>query len=295
MRLPARLAALPSSAATGLVLILGLAAWALPHGGPSTADAAGVLPAATPPLPARPAVPLAAHRALYRLALDATRGNRQVAAAHGTMGYEVTDTCDGWASRQRLRMTISSGEGQDTEMESDYVTWESKDGTNFRFHMVQKTDSTVTSQTEGGARLTRAGGAGEARYRVPKDLKVALPAGTLFPMAHTAAILAAAREGRKFIALPLFDGTDEKGFEDSSAAIVDWKPPFPTKHSLLTPLANTRVRLAFFDRSAGGIVPSYEVGMRYWENGVADDMQMDFGDFAMRATLTELSPIPRRC
>ena len=130
---------------------------------------------------------------------------------------------------------------------------------------------------------------------MPKEQKIALPAGTLFPIAHTAAILAAAREGRKFVALPLFDGTDENGFEDSSAAIVDWKPAFQTKHPMLTPLANTRVRLAFFDRSGGAPTPTYEVGMRYWENGVADDMAMDFGDFVMRATLTELTPIPRRC
>ena len=27
--------------------------------------------------------------------------------------------------------------------------------------------------------------------------------------------------------------------------------------------------------------------MRYWENGVADDMQMDFGDFSMDARMTE--------
>jgi hypothetical protein len=30
-------------------------------------------------------------------------------------------------------------------------------------------------------------------------------------------------------------------------------------------------------------VPTYQVGMRYWENGVADNLQMDFGDFVMDA------------
>ena len=42
-------------------------------------------------------------------------------------------------------------------------------------------------------------------------------------MAHTAAIIAAAREGKKFLALPLFDGTDETGAEDSSIVVLDWK------------------------------------------------------------------------
>src|SRR5580698_1128380 len=171
--------------------------------------------AATSPPQAQNAAPLAAHRALYELTLESSRGGRQIVAAHGTMGYEVMDVCDGWATRQRLRMTITSGEGQDTDMDSDYATWEAKDGLNFRFHMVQKSDQTVTSQTDGSARLTHTGGPGEVLYRLPKEVKTELPAGTLFPMMHTLAIINAARDGKKFLALPLFDGTDEDGFEDS--------------------------------------------------------------------------------
>ena len=84
--------------------------------------------AASAPAPALPpATPLLAHKALYTLTLDTAKGN-DVIAAHGTMGYEVTDACDGWAVRQRLNMTITNAEGQDIEMSSDYATWESKDG-----------------------------------------------------------------------------------------------------------------------------------------------------------------------
>jgi hypothetical protein len=253
--------------------------------------------AAPPTPPARPAVPLAAHRALYELSLDSTpaRAGRQITAARGTMGYEVEDVCDGWATRQRLRMTISNSDGQDTDMDSDYATWESKDGLSFRFHMVQRSDSATTNQTDGSASLTRVGGTGQVRYRLPKETTADLPPGTLFPMTHTLAIINAAREGKKFVALPLFDGTDDDGFEDSAIAVIDWKPPLANRYALLAPLASTRVRIAFFDHAKGEPTPSYEVAMRYWENGVADAMLMDFGDFVMNAKLTELAPIPRRC
>ena len=139
------------------------------------ACAAAAAPPPAPP-PGRPGLSgpamagpgkLAAHRAFYQLTLDSARGERQIASATGTMGYEVADVCDGWATRQRLRINIAAAEGQDTEMDSDYATWESKDGLNFRFHMVQKTDSAITSQTDGGAKLSRTGGPGEARFRVP--------------------------------------------------------------------------------------------------------------------------------
>jgi hypothetical protein len=114
-------------------------------------------------------------------------------------------------------------------------------------------------------------------------------------MMHTQAIINAAHEGKKFMALPLFDGTDETGVEDSSIVIIDTKPPFATKHAFLTPLGSTRVRIAFFDHTGDASTPTYEAAMRYWENGVADDMLMDFGDFVMHATLTELTPLPKRC
>jgi hypothetical protein len=249
---------------------------------------------APPPAVAPVTGALLAHKALYTLTLDHAVGN-DVVAARGTMGYEVTDACDGWAVRQRLRMTITNSEGQDIEMASDYATWESKDGLKFRYHMRQTTDTAVTSQTDGEAQLPKPGSAGEAHYTAPHDSTSPLPAGTVFPMAHTAAIIAAAREKKHFLSLPLFDGTDESGVEDSFIVVLDWKPPTQGKWPALAPLASTRVNIAFFDHTKSAVTPTYEVAMRYWENGVADDMKMNFGDFVMSAKMKEFAPQPRRC
>jgi hypothetical protein len=243
---------------------------------------------------------LLAHHALYTLTFDPKATNTEqsgsdIVGARGTMGYEVIDACDGWAVRQKLQMTVTNSDGKDVRMLSDYTTWESKDGLKFRFHMTQMTDSNVTSQTDGDASLTAAGGTGEAHYIHPREQTKILPAGTYFPTAHTVAILEAARAGKKFMAVPLFDGTDDAGTEDSSIAIVDWKPPFKTSYPALTTLPSARVRLAFFDRAPGTTTPTYQVGLRYWENGVADDMQMDFGDFVMDAKMTEFNAQPKRC
>jgi hypothetical protein len=275
MRLPAVLAALLLTAVSAI----------------QPATAANSAPT---PVPPQGQTALLAHRALYNLTLASAKSG-DVIAAHGTMGYEVTDACDGWAVRQRLRMTISNSEGQDIEMASDYATWEAKDGLKFRYHVRQMTDTAVTSQTDGEASLKKTGGPGEAHYTTPTDSTSALPAGTLFPMMHTAAIIAAARDKKKFLALPLFDGTDENGAEDSSIVILNWNTPAATKWPVLSALPSTRVRLAFFDHQPTSITPTYEVGMRYWENGVADEMLMDFGDFVMAATMSEFTPQPHHC
>lgn len=241
---------------------------------------------------ASPLAPMAAHRAIYQLTLDSAHAG-DVVGARGEMSYEVIDACDGWAVRQKLTMNITNANGQDVEMVSDYATWESKDGTKLRFHMKQTTDTAVTSQTEGDAYLEGKGGPGKARYTLPHETTIDLPAGTLLPMVHTETLIAGASEGKKFMSLPLFDGTDENGVEDSSIVALDWKEPFKTGWPDLDSLRSTRVRLAFFDRQA--TTPNYEVAMRYWENGVADDMSMDFGDFTMNAKMTEFTLLPHKC
>jgi hypothetical protein len=268
------------------------AAWILPHP-VSAADRAPQL--ATPPA----AAPMAAHRALYTLTLD--NGNRgsiassDVVGAGGTMGYEVIDACDGWATRQQLDMVVTNADGQNIHMVSDYTTWESKDGLSFRFHTRQTTDDAVTSQTDGDARLQGAGQGGSVHYTTPHDMTKVLPPGTLFPMAHTEALLAAARVGKKFITIPLFDGTSENGAEDSSIVVLDTKPPVASRYPALAALPSARVHLAFFEREPDSTLPDYEVTMRYWENGIADDLKMDFGDFVMDAKLTDLKVQPHRC
>lgn len=237
---------------------------------------------------------LIGHKAGYILSLERVRG-ADVVSATGTMGYDVVETCDGWAVRQKLSMVITNSDGQDIDLVSDYTTFESKDGLRLRFRMKQTTDDAVTSQTEGTASLRRTGGPGEVRYTMPKAMKLDLPAGTQFPMMHTLSLLNAAKEGRKFLSIPLFDGTGDGGAEDSSAVVLDWKQGAQTDHKLLSKLFSTRVRLAFFERKKPEFTPSYEVGIRYWENGVAEDMQMDFGDFVMRARMKEFVVQPRQC
>lgn len=238
---------------------------------------------------------LAAYRGTYRLSLDTTHGGDVVAAA-GTMNYEVIDACDGWAVQQRLDMTITNRDGQDIQMVSDYATWEAKDGLKMRFRMRQTTDTATTEVTSGEATLDRPGGAGQVRYSLPQVDVQKLPAGTLFPMWHTATIIAAAEQGKKILAVPLFDGTSDTGAQDTSVVITSWKTPEPFRIASLAKLPSGYIHVAFFDRTPDASEPDYEVGMRYWENGVADQLEMDFGDFVMTGKLTDYKlETPHHC
>ncbi len=236
---------------------------------------------------------LAAHQAAYALTLDSSKDG-DVGAVSGEMAYEVTDACDGWAVRQRLQMKVTNREGTDVDMLSDYLTWESKDGTKLRFHMKQMTDNAVTEQVEGDATLKADGSGGEIHYTLPEVKTTTMPPGTLFPMAHTAAIIAGAEAGKRFITLPLFDGTGADGAQSTSIVVVNWdKDPSAAPYAPLAELPSGRVRVAFFPRNKDAISPDYEVGMRYWSNGVADALNMNFGDFVVNGKLKSFNmPAP---
>lgn len=252
------------------------------------------------PVHAAERVPMAAHRALYTLNLENVRSG-DVSAATGSMAYEVTDACDGWASRQRLAMTLTNRDGQDIQLVSDYATWESKDGLKMRFRMRQTTDTAVTEQVEGTAALDPAGKGGSVHYTGPEEKDVALPAGTLFPMRHTETIIAGAQDGKTFLNLPIFDGTGDHGAQDSFIVMNAWGPTVTAPFPALAGLESGKVHVSFFDRAAKPSpdklagVPDYEVGMRYFANGVADELHMDFTDFVMRGHLSEFNLTPPHC
>jgi hypothetical protein len=241
------------------------------------------------------AAPLAAHHAVYKLTLDTTK-EEGVLAATGTMSYDVLDTCSGWTTAQHLVIDLTNKDGQDVRMVSDYATLESKDGTHLDFHTKEMTGSSITQQLDGTAVLERSGGTGHADFTSPDKKTVLLPLGTLLPMAHTNAIIDAAMAGRKFLSVPLFDGTGSDGAEDTFVTIENWKPPVEQKWSALSGLPFGRVHIAFFDRTSDSETPTYEIGMKYYANGVADAMVMNFGEFAMDGALDqfELRP-PAHC
>lgn len=241
-------------------------------------------------VPSARAADLVPHTALYRLTLDHTKDGGVVAAT-GRMAFEMIDACDGWAVQQHLDLTLTNEGGQDVHMVSDYTTFEGKDGLSLRFRMHQANDGETPDDVSGTAKLDSPGGPGLVSYDQPKTSTHKLPAGTLFPTAHTARILDEAVKRKKFLSLPLFDGTSAEGEQDSSVVMTGWDKPSPAKLAALANLPNGRVRIAFFDRKAsdGSDGPDYEVAMRYFANGVADDMQMDFGDFVVAAKINKLT------
>jgi hypothetical protein len=244
---------------------------------------------------------MAAHRAAYRLTLDRSRDNA-IARAEGVMVYEVVDACDGWATRQRFTLVLTDRDGQVVESASDYSTYETKDGRSIRFSLIQTSQGAVSQRVSGEAEVAPGDGGGRVRYAEPEQKEEALPPGTLLPMLHTIRSLAAARSGSRMLVTPLFDGTSPDGAQDTTTVISGWQgAQGNARFPALSTLGSARMRVAFFDRgndakSGGGAsAPDYEVGLRYFENGVADELKMEFGEFSVNGRMEELAILPGGC
>ncbi|MFC3001161.1 EipB family protein [Falsiroseomonas tokyonensis] len=237
------------------------------------------------------------HRAAYRLDLGEAR-NSGITAVRGAMVFDVADACEGWATRQRMTMTVVDREGQEIETVSDYATYEAKDNSSLRFSLTQTTQGAVNQRVAGEAEL-KPDGSGTVRFSEPAGQEETLPAGTLLPMRHTVLAVEAARAGQRLLAAPLFDGTSNEGAQDTTTVIPSWTQPSGTpRFPLMSGAASGHMRIAFFERGAGGngaSQPEYEVGLRYYDNGIADEIVMDFGEFSVTGQALELSPLPGGC
>jgi len=238
---------------------------------------------------------LTGQHALYDLTLAKVR-THDLTGATGQMSFDVVDGCTGWATTQHMTLLVRNIDGSLNKSVTDYITWESKDGKTLTFTL-READNDGKEQIDDAGTATHTGsnGAGVITYTTPADTTLSMPPGTLFPMAHTEALLAAGRAGKKFIAPPLFDGTTPDGAQATFVAVLGHMGPGQNAYPALDGIPSSNVDIAFYERKNDDENPDFRTQMRYFEDGVATDLVMDFGDFVMTGKLVKLSIPPSPC
>ncbi|HUW80018.1 MAG TPA: DUF1849 family protein [Acidocella sp.] len=233
--------------------------------------------------------------AVYKLTLSKVR-THSLTGANGQMNFRVVDGCTGWGTTQHLTLLIRNVDGSLTKSVSDYITWESKDGKTFTFTLRERdNDGKEQIDDAGTATHTGSNGGGVITYTTPANTTLSMPPGTIFPMAHTEALLAAGRERKKFISPTLFDGTTADGAQASFVAILGHHGPEKNAFAPLSAIPSTDVDIAFYERKNGDENPDFRSSMRYFDNGVATNLVLDFGDFVMTGKLVSLKIPPSPC
>lgn len=242
---------------------------------------------------------LTPHRASYEMKLSVARPNSGIVEVGGNMVLETVDSCEGWAIKQRIKLTFLRNDGEEFETDSNFTSYESKDGLELRFSVRNAQNDEVEEELRGQADLDGQGGKGRASFTLPEARSFELPAGTLFPTSHLALIIKHARAGDKSVSYKVFDGARLDGAFQVNAVIG--RPPRPAANApavrgepaLLRNQAAWGVRFAFFANGDQGAQPEYELALDLLGNGIARSMLLDYGDFSVDARLVQIQSLPR--
>lgn len=236
------------------------------------------------------------HRALYRVSLSSAEARSGVASVRGAVLYRFADACDGWTAENRTLLRLDYGEGDESETEWSHLSWESKDGLRFRFHVRDIRDGELAEELQGQASLTAPRGPGLAHFVLPEESDLRLPAGTQFPTRHLMALLDAARSGKRHESGIVFDGSSLDNPYTVGAVVRQVSESARRnlgKRAKLAELPVWSLRLAFFPMAASEPTPKFEIGITLREDGIADSIVQDFGDFVLLLTLQNIELLPK--
>ncbi|MGE0256079.1 MAG: DUF1849 family protein [Alphaproteobacteria bacterium] len=240
------------------------------------------------------AVDLAPYRAFYELSLANAFGRSNVIGATGAMTAEWSLSCEGWVAVQRLRMVLETDEGEKLDTDLTMSSFESTDGTAYRFTSRTTHGGGEAERYQGTVRRDGAAAAGSVSYSDPSDTTVSLPEGTMFPIQHTRALVAAAARGERQLTVPFFDGPrpDKSPFLASALVLGEAQPAAAADEGVLGH-PWWPIRIAFFEHDSGVAEPDFEMSAKLQDNGVVREFVFDYGEFSLVARLSRIEGLSR--
>lgn len=249
------------------------------------------------PLAAADAQPLAAHRAIYDVALKEASDRSGISAMDGRIVYEFQGTqCDGYTTNFRFVTRIrSSGGVRLTDQQT--TTYEDGEGETFRFLTKTYVDENLDKELSGTA--VRGDGATVVSLKEPDSEEIELDSA-IFPTAYIVELLEKAEAGERVYETKMFDGSEDGDEVMTTTAIVgpqkvsdegDGKNAGELQDE---PFRN--VSVAYFQPTTdptGEALPEYAIAYKLYDNGVTRDLVMDYGDFVLTGKLTHLDMLPQ--
>ena len=243
---------------------------------------------------AGPAAALAAlepHRAAYRLSLASSHTMTGLSSVTGGLVIEWKRACDGWLSHQRLGFIAGTQSGGDFRHDVRFSSWEAMDGSKLRYTVRSYDGDMLIEEYMGEAALEDEGRGGVASFTKPDEREVVLPPGTVFPTDHMNRVLAEANGGQSFVSHEVFDGWGFDALTQVTSAIGRQRPFEPPSDQEVLAGPDDRVwpvSMAYYNMSQKSDLPEFEAEFMLTEQGVLQELVLDYGDFQLKATLAEL-------
>jgi hypothetical protein len=245
-----------------------------------------------------PAVPLAAHRAVYDLSL--ADGGGSVQSGRGRIVYEVTGgACGGYASTSRQVLVLDSEAGTvTTDMRT--TTFEDPNGGKFRFKTETRNGREAPKVVDGEA--VRHSDQIAVRLMKPRRSKAQLKGEIIFPVAHLESLISAARKGERLVSARVFDGSEDGRKSYDTLAVIGrpglvpanvaeaGKKPSQDMAGIFGKLDHWSISVSYFEpaKVRGERLPSYSITFDLYENGIARSLVLQYNDFTLKGELKRL-------
>lgn len=241
---------------------------------------------------------LAPHRAVYDMSLDGTGSGSGLSGIRGRMVFDFAgSSCEGYTLNMRMVTHVTDRSGRTTLTDLRSSTWEDGKGELFRFNSRRFLNQKLNETTRGNASQVSPKGGLTVKLNAPKSDKLSLDGKFLFPTQHSLAILDAAESGRSMVQANVYDGSEQGKKAYATTAFIG-KLRAPGSEEALKPVENGSVlgklrswpvTISYFDKAKDGDpVPSYQLTFQLYANGVSRKLRIDYGDFAVRGSLSSL-------
>jgi len=258
---------------------------------------AGIVSAA-----AAPNVSLAPHRAIYDMELGDAQESSGISALSGRMVYEFSgNACEGYSVSFRFvtRFVDQAGGAQVTDLRTS--SFEQADSSSYQFLSKTFVDQNLIEATKGVAESK--GGAIAIELTEPDEKLLDIDGNIYFPTQHMAAVLRRAKAGNTVFIADVFDGADTGDKVYSTTTFIGPQktggPIDPGEDAAAVARIGIGsywpVTISYFDaaQSNGGEeTPVYALNFLLYENGISRRLVLDYGDFKIAGTLTDLEVYP---
>jgi hypothetical protein len=242
---------------------------------------------------------LASHRAVYDLELESSETRAGQSGASGRMVLEVTgSSCEGWTVSFRIVNDFTLTAGGTRLVDSRSSSWEAADGTMMRYSQRQYADSRLESEVLLTVTRPAIDKPGEGVVSQPEDVTFTLAAGALFPVGHQNKLLEAARQGESRDDSMVYDGSDGAKTYEAISFIGDRREPEALPAEVkgsgvedLARLPSWPGTISYYplgETPQGEETPSHQVIFKMYANGVAGDVTLEYGDFALAGKLQDI-------
>ncbi|KAB2849221.1 MAG: cell envelope integrity EipB family protein [Hyphomicrobiaceae bacterium] len=252
------------------------------------------------------AVKLVPHRAVYEIRLGETRQGTAVTEIGGRMVFEITGSdCEGYTQNMRFVLQMSNRDGSTTLTDMRSSSWEDAQARRYRFNVSNYKDQVLEDATNGTAVIEENKDGIRIDLQKPRKAEVKIDGRIVFPVLHSRMLIAAAREKKSSLEIDIYDGSDkgEKVYATSALIGKERKGVGSEASSIknadqLKDLASWPMTISYFDKSKDktDVLPVYEISFLFLENGVSDNLLIDYGEFSIKGRMTSIELYePSKC